>query len=375
MQPWYGEGPEVDILPLIRNDRVCSSGRNQNKTATCPSYLPDSGTGSPTVTLKQDGEKLTGHYSSATLDPRKVPPDRLAHGYRLEDGVWKEEPQLLDGAFACMGGMLTSIRDLSRYVAFLMSAWPPRDGPETGPIRRASAREMQQLWRSALATVTRAGPDAPLHLNAGGYGFGLWIRQTCEFGYVVAHGGGLPGFGSFMEWLPEYGVGVIAFGNLTYTDWSRVVEEALPALANTGGLQARVPRPARSLVEAREAVSRLIISWDDQLADSIAAVNLFLDESKERRRRQIEDLREQFGACRPEDAFDVENALRGAWNMTCAKGTLRVSISMAPTMPPKVQYLDVRPAPPQGTRSSTCPKYARRRKSGKQERFSPDRFD
>jgi hypothetical protein len=25
------------------------------------------GTGSPTITLKQDGEKLTGHYSSATL--------------------------------------------------------------------------------------------------------------------------------------------------------------------------------------------------------------------------------------------------------------------------------------------------------------------
>jgi hypothetical protein len=27
----------------------------------------DAGTGSPTVTLKQEGEKLTGHYSSATL--------------------------------------------------------------------------------------------------------------------------------------------------------------------------------------------------------------------------------------------------------------------------------------------------------------------
>jgi hypothetical protein len=27
----------------------------------------DAGTGTPTVTLKQDGEKLSGHYSSATL--------------------------------------------------------------------------------------------------------------------------------------------------------------------------------------------------------------------------------------------------------------------------------------------------------------------
>lgn len=31
------------------------------------SVQTDAGTGTPTVTLKQDGEKLTGHYSSATL--------------------------------------------------------------------------------------------------------------------------------------------------------------------------------------------------------------------------------------------------------------------------------------------------------------------
>jgi hypothetical protein len=31
------------------------------------SVQTDGGTGTPTVTLKQDGEKLTGHYSSTTL--------------------------------------------------------------------------------------------------------------------------------------------------------------------------------------------------------------------------------------------------------------------------------------------------------------------
>ena len=31
------------------------------------SVQTDAGTGTPTVTLKQDGDKLTGHYSSATL--------------------------------------------------------------------------------------------------------------------------------------------------------------------------------------------------------------------------------------------------------------------------------------------------------------------
>lgn len=294
--------------------------------------------------------------TATTLDPGKVPPDRLAHGYRWEDGMWKEEPQLADGAFACMGGMLTSVSDLSRYVAFLLAAWPARDGPETGPICRASAREMQQLWRSSQATVTRPASDAALRLNAGGYGFGLRIWQTCDFRHIVAHGGGLPGFGSHMRWLPEYGVGIVAFGNLTYTNWSGVVDDAFQALAATGGLQPRLPQPSSSLVEARAAVSRLVNQWDDGLADRIAAVNLFLDESKERRQRKFEELRMQYGACRPDDGMDAENALRGAWNMTCERGTLRVSITLAPTMPPKVQYLDVRPAPPSGARTGPCVK-------------------
>ena len=293
---------------------------------------------------------------ATTLDPKAVPVDRLAHGYRWEDNAWREEPPLPDGAFGSMGGMLTSVRDLSRYVAFLMSAWPPRDGSEGGPIRRASAREMQQLWRTGDATVTRAAPDAPLRLEAGGYGFGLRIWQSCDFRHLVAHSGGLPGFGSHMRWLPEYGVGVIAFGNLTYTSWGRVTDDVFTALAKTGGLRPRAPQPSPALAAAREAVSRLIVQWDDQLADNIASVNLFLDESKDRRRRRLEDLRKQYGACRADSNFDVENALRGAWTMTCDQGALRISITLAPTTPPKVQYLDFRPAPPAGARPGPCVK-------------------
>ena len=85
--------------------------------------------------------------TSTTLHPSKVPANRLAVGYRWEDERWKEEPALPHGSFGAMGGMLTSIRDLSRYVSVLLDAWPPRDGPETRPIRRASLREMQQPWR------------------------------------------------------------------------------------------------------------------------------------------------------------------------------------------------------------------------------------
>src|SRR5688572_24966170 len=85
--------------------------------------------------------------TSTTLHPSKVAASRRAVGYRWEDQRWKEEPALPHGSFGAMGGMLTSIRDLSRYVSVFLEAWPPRDGPETAPLRRASLRELQQPWR------------------------------------------------------------------------------------------------------------------------------------------------------------------------------------------------------------------------------------
>jgi CubicO group peptidase (beta-lactamase class C family) len=294
--------------------------------------------------------------TSTSLEPSTVPPNRLAHGYRWEDNVWKNEPLLSNGSFGSMGGMLTSVRDLSRYVGVFLSAWPPRDGPETAPIKRSSLREMQQVSRPAPATVVRDRSTGAVQLNSGGYGFGLRISQSCSFSHIVAHGGGLPGFGTVMTWLPEHGVGIIAFGNLTYTSWGRVATNAFERLAATGGLKPRVPAPSPALTHARDAVSRLIVRWDDTLASEIAAENLFLDQSKDRRRVEIERLRETVGACTPGSGFDdVPNALRGRWTMSCEKGKLEVAITLAPTMPPKVQMLEVRAAPATSPSPSSCP--------------------
>jgi CubicO group peptidase (beta-lactamase class C family) len=284
---------------------------------------------------------------ATTLEAADVPPSRLAHGYRLEEDTgWVEEPPLPHGAFGSMGGMLTSTRDLAAYVAFLSSAWPPRDDPDSGPVRRASLREMQQVWRPAPAAVTRESVDGPLRLNVGGYGFGLRVSQTCGSTHVVAHSGGLPGFGSQMRWLPEYGVAIVAMGNLTYTSWGRVIDEAVEALARTGGLQPRVPQPSAALRAAREAVNRLIGRWDDGEARALAAENLYLDAPMEGRRRMIEAIRTRLGVCRADEGFDVENALRGTWKMTCDRGFLRVGITLAPTEPPRVQQWNITPIEP-----------------------------
>ena len=287
--------------------------------------------------------------TSTTLEASKVPPDRLAHGYRWEDNQWKDEPLLPHGSFGSMGGMLTSVRDLSRYVATYLSAWPPRDGPETAPITRASLREMQEVSRPAPATVTRTASGG-IQLNSGGYAYGLRVSQSCAFDHIVAHGGGLPGFGSVMQWLPDYGVGIVAFGNLTYTSWGRVTNSAFDALAKSGGLKVRMPQPSSALVAARDKISHLVDKWDDKIADDIAAENLFMDSSKDRRRSDIERVRGSLGACTPPTSFAwVQNALRGGWTMSCERGKILMVATLAPTMPPKVQSLRVIAAPGEGS--------------------------
>jgi hypothetical protein len=202
---------------------------------------------------------------------------------------------------------------------------------------------MQQVQRFAGASAVRDATGA-LALNAGGYGYGLRVAQTCLFTSSVSHTGGLPGFGSLMRWLPEQGVGIVALGNLTYTGWSGVAEQALARLATTGGLVPREPTPAPVLLARRAQLSRLVAHWNDALADSVAAMNLYRDESKSRRAAAIAKLVSDAGGdCHDEGPFVAENALRGRWRMRCGTGDLRVSITLAPTEPATVQFLDVRP--------------------------------
>src|SRR5260221_6390998 len=135
--------------------------------------------------------------TSTTLEPSRVPADRLAHGYRWEDAQWKNEPLLANGSFGSMGGMLTTLSDLGRYVGAFPAARPPRDGAETGPITRSSLREMQQVWRPASAVVTKASPSsagfggAGPQTSSGRHGLAPRLSPTRPFPPGVAHGRGL----------------------------------------------------------------------------------------------------------------------------------------------------------------------------------------
>ena len=285
---------------------------------------------------------------ASTLEPSAVPRDVVATGYRREGDSYAEEPSLPHGAFGAMGGLLTSARDLGKYVAYMLSAFPARDDDDHGPVRRSSVREMQMPWRAFGFFASRPAPDEPLFAISESYGYGLGVDRDCRFALGVCHGGGLPGFGSYMGWLPEYGVGIFAMTNLTYTGASSAVDQAFDVLHKTGALKPRELPVTPVLEFTRASIVRLWEQWNDAEAEALAADNFFLDTPATERRKAIEQLKKDMGTCRPSGNIEPENLLRGRFRLTCEHGHVDVYFTLAPTMPPKLQFLRFVPAKASG---------------------------
>lgn len=83
--------------------------------------------GQPYRTFVQNNILVPLGMRSSTFRASNVLQDRIARGYLWEANSWRTEPLLPHGSFGAMGGLWTSTRDLARYVAFLMTAHPPRN--------------------------------------------------------------------------------------------------------------------------------------------------------------------------------------------------------------------------------------------------------
>jgi CubicO group peptidase (beta-lactamase class C family) len=281
---------------------------------------------------------------SSTFDVNRTSAAQRAVGYRLKpDGTYGEEPPLPDGVFASAGALLTTASDMGKYMAFHLSAWPPRDEAETGPVRRASVREMAHLWTPSNLTMRRV--DGQMQATQTGYGYGLRITTDCRFEHIVGHGGGLPGFGSYMMWLPEYGVGMFAMANLTYAGPSEPISLAFDLLKTTGAMTKRDVAPSKPLVETRAHIVNLWKHWDDAEAKQVTSMNFFLDFPSSQRQDEIQKLKDEVGECTEFGPMLPENWLRGQFNIKCARGTVGVFFTMAPTMPPAMQHLEFRKLP------------------------------
>jgi CubicO group peptidase (beta-lactamase class C family) len=275
----------------------------------------------------------------------KAAPGKLALGYRWDRDHWESEPILHDGDGAAMGGLITTMDDFARYVALHLDAWPARNDPDNGPLRRASLREMQLPHAfSGFAPKATMSDEKTANPKITFYGYGLnWTRDSREV-VTVGHGGGLPGFGSQYRFAPEHGLGVFAFTNLRYGPVYGPTTRALDMLVERAGLGPR-PVPVSPILAARQVqVAQLVQSWDPALGSAIAAENFFLDRSRDDWIAFAREKLAPLGRITSVGPIKPENQLRGTFQLIGERGAVDVKFTLTPEREPKVQAIEITPA-------------------------------
>jgi CubicO group peptidase (beta-lactamase class C family) len=274
------------------------------------------------------------------------PQERRALGYRWEAGAWQLEPTMAHGAFGAMGGLQTSANDYAKYVALLLSAWPPRDGLDTGPVRRSSVRELAQGANFPLVRERPGSSGADACPQAATYGMGMVVAVDCELGLTLSHGGGYPGNGSHVLILPDFGIGIFALANRTYSGPRAPVWDAAVALLRAGLLVERPVAVGPELAAAYDAVGTMYRAGAVTAAGDVLAMNFLLDRSAELWARDLAELKVETGDCETTSALVPTGTLSGEFTWLCAHGRVKGSVLLAPTSEPRIQALGLLRAEP-----------------------------
>jgi CubicO group peptidase (beta-lactamase class C family) len=272
----------------------------------------------------------------------KVPPETLAHGYRWLNDQWTEQPMLHDGVWGAMGGMITSIEDFSKYMALHLSAWPPGSGKESVVLKRSSLREMHHPWNFSALNTGYVYPSGRPCAIASAYAYGLRWQRDCETRISVGHSGGLPGFGSNWQILPDYGIGVMCFSNVTYAPTTFINNQVLDTLVALAGLKPRQLQPSSVLEKRKTQLVQMLPSWKGAEASGIFAENFFMDYFPEALRKEATAVFESAGKIIRVGAVVPENGLRGAFLIEGEKANIEVSFTLTPEADPLIQEYHIR---------------------------------
>jgi CubicO group peptidase (beta-lactamase class C family) len=278
---------------------------------------------------------------STSYEVRDTPTARRALGYRWENDAWALEPTMGHGVFGAMGGVQTSANDYAKWVAFLLDAWPARDGAELGPVRRSSVRELAQGLNFPRVAERQGLEGDPACRVAMAYGMGMTASQDCDLGFTLTHSGGYPGYGSNVLLLPEFGIGLFVFANRTYAGPGLTNRLAALELHRAGLLIARPAPVSDALAAAYQAAARMYGAGDLGPGLRMLAMNFLMDRTRRNWRREFARLKQQSGECATDAPITATGALHGRFTWACTRGAVEGEILLSPTNPPAIQALDL----------------------------------
>jgi hypothetical protein len=172
--------------------------------------------------------------------------------------------------------------------------------------------------------------------------------KDCEGRVYVGHSGGLPGYGSQWRFLPEYGIGLVAFANLTYADLGTINLRILDSLIRRTGIRPRAVPASPVLLTRQKQLIQVLPDWKAENlsalssgAGTIFAENFFEDASLETRQMVHQRAFKAIGPILRNGPLIAENQLRGSYLVEGEKGKLSVFFTLSPEDPPLIQELEI----------------------------------
>jgi CubicO group peptidase (beta-lactamase class C family) len=287
------------------------------------------------------------------VDVARSQPENFAVGY------WGDEPQTpapreSDGMFDAAGGLYVSLHDYARYAAYHLAAYPARDAPEAGPIRRSSLREMHTAQRASSMPGSRdplvKRTDVGVELWLGHYGFGWSSITTCSE-QRVQHGGWEPGYYAGITMLPQH-----HFALITLSTGHGLGPTTVPLFALLRSRKALPPEAqpiaSAALIDAQRLSVRLLERWDDAVAQQLFDPGCVRYPWFQAVRAQLAAVSGSHGHCRAVGPVRALSRLHGTFRVDCERGSVELDVSLAPTPAPRAMLLELQEELPADERLS-----------------------
>lgn len=260
--------------------------------------------------------------TDSSWDP-PTDPSRLVVAYGPQNGAYVPVPQAAFGAACAGGGLFSTVPDLARFVAFQLAAWPPRDDPERGPVRRSSVRESHGV----------AGFQA-----AGGRGVGVhwFVEPDCLYGRRLFHSGTVDGHKTSVYFLPDVGVGVVAYAS------ARVeLDPIAKGLLHRALGGAVVLSPA--LVQAARALETQIAQPNPATLAATFSSSFLPGGDPAGLAAFFASTHDAAGACDSPVPVTVTDPQGATLFLSCARSSYRIELRVAPTEPPRITSFNMKP--------------------------------
>jgi len=265
--------------------------------------------------------------TSTGWDPSTVPAGHLAPAFTKGPRAGAVPPARL-GAADAAGGIYSSVRDMARYAAFLLAAYPPRDDDDRGPIRRATIREAHLSGfalepQAKLAVNPRPG-EPLVEVDAAAYGFGWVHDQGCTALDQVWHNGAIDSYRAELKLRTASGVGVIVLTNFGDANTDAFARRIIDQLAATGAMKPREAVVSPAVTPVMTKWLEVYNAFDEAKLASILTRSVDPAEPAE-----LAGYKALHGTCTSFRLVKTGATGSASFAFTCEHGTFELDVNLA----------------------------------------------